>query len=56
MIAVYDYDPTPRDDPIVHLAEQFIKASEDALNPENAFALRFFPFCEHIVVIDKAIF
>ncbi|KAF8840535.1 cytochrome P450 [Paxillus ammoniavirescens] len=48
MIAVYDYDPTPRNDPIVHLVEQFIKASEDALKPESAFALRFFPFLLHL--------
>jgi hypothetical protein len=48
MIAVYDYDPAPRDDPIVHLAEQFIEASEEALNPESAAALKLFPFCEHL--------
>ncbi|KAF8840537.1 cytochrome P450 [Paxillus ammoniavirescens] len=44
MIAVYDYDPTPRDDPIVHLAEQFLGASLEALIPERAVALRLFPF------------
>ncbi|KAF9225697.1 cytochrome P450 [Gyrodon lividus] len=44
MIAVYDYDPSPRDDPIVHLAERFLEASLEALIPEKAVALKLFPF------------
>ncbi|KIK96538.1 hypothetical protein PAXRUDRAFT_300373 [Paxillus rubicundulus Ve08.2h10] len=48
MIAVYDYDPTPRDDPIVHLAEQFLRVSLEALIPERAVALKLFPFLLYI--------
>ena len=46
MCSVYDYDPSPRDDPMVSIINNFIEASILALMPEKAVLLKVFPFCE----------
>jgi hypothetical protein len=48
MSAVYDYEPGPRDDPIVHILDSFLKASMPAATAEKAVLLKIFPFCEFL--------
>ncbi|KIJ12560.1 hypothetical protein PAXINDRAFT_14641 [Paxillus involutus ATCC 200175] len=42
--AIYDYEPGPRDDPIVHIIDNFLQASMPAVTPEKAIPLKIFPF------------
>ena len=48
MRSIYDYDPSPRDDPMVSIINRFIEASVMALMPEKAVLLKAFPFCEWV--------
>lgn len=48
MSAVYDYEPQPREDPLVTVVDDFAKASLPALTPEKAVLLKAFPFCAYI--------
>ncbi|KIK95905.1 hypothetical protein PAXRUDRAFT_826534 [Paxillus rubicundulus Ve08.2h10] len=44
MSAVYDYEPSPRNDPMVHIVHSFLQASIPAITPEKALLLKMFPF------------
>ncbi|KIJ63246.1 hypothetical protein HYDPIDRAFT_92560 [Hydnomerulius pinastri MD-312] len=44
MSAVYDYEPRPRDDPMVHTVERFIDAAILSTNPEKVIPIKKFPF------------
>ncbi|KAF8840184.1 cytochrome P450 [Paxillus ammoniavirescens] len=46
--AVYDYEPSPRNDPIVHIIHRFLEASIPAVTPEKSLLLKVFPFVLHI--------
>ena len=46
MSAVYDYEPQPREDPLVKDIDEFCTASFPALTTEKAVLLKVFPFCE----------
>ncbi|KAH0833379.1 cytochrome P450 [Lanmaoa asiatica] len=48
MCSVYDYDPSPRNDQMVSITNNFIEASVQALLPEKAVLLKTFPFLLHI--------
>ncbi|KIJ15177.1 hypothetical protein PAXINDRAFT_34612, partial [Paxillus involutus ATCC 200175] len=48
MSAVYDYEPIPRNDPMVHIVDSFTQAFIPAVTPEKALLLKFFPFLLHI--------
>ena len=50
MSAVYDYEPSSRNDPIVSLIDNFLQASNPALTPEKAVLLKAFPFCKCLLV------
>ncbi|KIJ11836.1 hypothetical protein PAXINDRAFT_171580 [Paxillus involutus ATCC 200175] len=42
--AVYDYEPHPRNDPMVHIVDRFLQAALPATSPEKAVLLKVFPF------------
>ncbi|KIJ07216.1 hypothetical protein PAXINDRAFT_90779, partial [Paxillus involutus ATCC 200175] len=42
--AVYDYEPNPRNDPMVHIIDRFIQAVLPATTPKKAVLLKMFPF------------
>ncbi|KAF9241412.1 cytochrome P450 [Melanogaster broomeanus] len=44
MSAVYDYEPSPRNDPMIHIVDRFLQASIPAIAPEKAILLKIFPF------------
>ncbi|KAF9232016.1 cytochrome P450 [Melanogaster broomeanus] len=44
MSAVYDYEPIPRNDPMVHIVDSFLEACLPGMTPENAILLKTFPF------------
>ncbi|KAF8129271.1 cytochrome P450 [Boletus edulis] len=44
MSSVYDYEPKPRDDPMVKLVNDFLDASFAGLSPEMAVLVKAFPF------------
>ncbi|KIJ07215.1 hypothetical protein PAXINDRAFT_121182 [Paxillus involutus ATCC 200175] len=48
MPAVYDYEPNPRNDPMVHIIDSFLRASVPAMTSEKALLLKLFPFLLHI--------
>ncbi|KAF9241409.1 cytochrome P450 [Melanogaster broomeanus] len=48
MSAVYDYEPSPRNDPMIHIVDRFLQASVPAITPEKATLLKIFPFLLHI--------
>ncbi|KIJ12557.1 hypothetical protein PAXINDRAFT_171115 [Paxillus involutus ATCC 200175] len=48
MSAVYDYEPSPRNDPMVHIAHRCLQASMPAITVEKALLLKMFPFLLHI--------
>ena len=53
MCSIYDYDPSPRNDEMVSIINNYIKASFPALTPEKAILLKAFPFCEHLLFRSK---
>ena len=46
MSNVYDYEPKPRNDPILSAIDSFLRVSFPALTPEKAILLNAFPFCK----------
>ncbi|KAF8842616.1 cytochrome P450 [Paxillus ammoniavirescens] len=48
MSAVYDYEPSPQNDPMVHIVHRFLQASMPAITVEKALLLKMFPFLLHI--------
>ncbi|KAF8837245.1 cytochrome P450 [Paxillus ammoniavirescens] len=48
MSAVYDYEPNPRDDPMVHLVDRFLQATAPAITAKRVALLTMFPFLLHI--------
>jgi hypothetical protein len=48
MSSVYDYEPKPRNDPIVSIIDSFLDISFPALTPEKAVLLKAFPFCKRL--------
>ena len=51
MCSIYDYDPSPRNDEMVSIINNFIEASFSALLPEKAVLFKVFPFCERLWVL-----
>jgi len=48
MNAVYDYEPSPRNDPIVSIMEKFLHVSVPRITIENAILIKAFPFLLHV--------
>jgi len=48
MSALYDYDPSPRNDPIVTIVDNYLQASVPSLTPEKSVLLKTFPFLLHM--------
>ncbi|KAF9228921.1 cytochrome P450 [Gyrodon lividus] len=48
MSAVYDYEPSPRNDPMVHIVDRFLQASLPGMTTGKAILLQIFPFLLHI--------
>ncbi|KAF9228926.1 cytochrome P450 [Gyrodon lividus] len=48
MSAVYDYEPSPRNDPMVHIVDGFLQASLPGMTPKKALLLKFLPFLLYI--------
>ncbi|KIJ14780.1 hypothetical protein PAXINDRAFT_12350 [Paxillus involutus ATCC 200175] len=48
MSAVYDYEPSPRDDPMVHIVDRFLQATLPAITAKRMVLFRMFPFLLHI--------
>jgi hypothetical protein len=46
MSAVYGYEPSPRDDPLVQLVGKALDFGMRALTPERDMMVKTFPFCE----------
>jgi hypothetical protein len=46
MSAVYGYEPSPRNDPLVQLVGHAVHFGMAVLTPERAMMLKTFPFCE----------
>jgi hypothetical protein len=46
MSVIYDYEPSARDDPLVHLVVNAMEAGVAMMTPERAVILKTFPFCE----------
>ena len=46
MSAVYGYEPSPRDDPLVQLFRKALDFGMRALTPEREMMVKAFPFCE----------
>ncbi|KAF9232015.1 cytochrome P450 [Melanogaster broomeanus] len=44
MSAVYDYEPSPQNDPMVHIVDSFLEACMPGANPVKAILIRAFPF------------
>ncbi|KIK75255.1 hypothetical protein PAXRUDRAFT_18423 [Paxillus rubicundulus Ve08.2h10] len=42
--AVYDYEPHPRNDPMVYILDRFLGAALPATTPEKAILFKMFPF------------
>ena len=55
LTAAYDYEPKPRDDPMVSIVDEYLKASVPGLAPSKMFLLKAFPFCKCPWLIRKAI-
>ena len=50
MCSVYDYDPSPQDNQMVSIINNFLEVSIPALMPEKAALLKVFPFCKRLCV------
>jgi hypothetical protein len=48
MSAAYDYEPSPRNDPMVAIVDDFIETSLRGLAPSKMLLLKTFPFLLHI--------
>ncbi|KIK95907.1 hypothetical protein PAXRUDRAFT_826540 [Paxillus rubicundulus Ve08.2h10] len=46
--AVYDYEPSPRNDPMVHIFHRFLQASMPVITVQTGLLLKSFPFLLHI--------
>jgi hypothetical protein len=46
MSAVYGYEPSPRDDPLVQLVRKALDFGMRAWTQEREMMVRTFPFCE----------
>ncbi|OJA20933.1 hypothetical protein AZE42_06492, partial [Rhizopogon vesiculosus] len=44
MSAVYDYETSARNDPLIHLVVNAVEASAGVMTPERAMILKMFPF------------
>lgn len=49
MSAVYDYESSARNDPLVSIAENYLHAAVPGLAPENIVLLKAFPFRKCLV-------
>ena len=54
LAAAYDYEPKPRDDPMVSIVDEYLKASLPGVAPSKMFLLKVFPFCKCPWLIRKA--
>ncbi|KAI9457408.1 cytochrome P450, partial [Boletus coccyginus] len=46
--AVYDYEPSPRNDPMVSIVENFLQVAVPGLSPGKLFLIKTFPFLLHM--------
>lgn len=46
MATVYDYQPSARDDPLVHIVENALISALEVMTPGRAALLNTFPFCK----------
>ncbi|OAX34585.1 cytochrome P450, partial [Rhizopogon vinicolor AM-OR11-026] len=46
MSVVYGYEPSPRDDPLVHVITEAVELGFAVMTPEKAIILKTFPFCK----------
>ena len=45
MSAVYDYEPSPQNDPIVSILDNYLRASVAGMALKKIFLLKALPFC-----------
>jgi len=55
MSAVYDYEPSARDDPLIRLVDTVMHIATAVLTPERAIMLKAFPFCELDFLDEKGL-
>lgn len=48
MSAVYDYEPSPRNDPMVSIVNNYLEAAVPGMAPGKILLLKFFPFCKSL--------
>jgi hypothetical protein len=56
MSAVYGYEPSSRDDPLVQVVETAQEIGITMMTPERAMVVRIFPFCELNVFDEKYLY
>ena len=49
MSATYDYEPSPRNDSIVSIVDNFLRVAVPGLAPANVLLVDVFPFCMSLV-------
>lgn len=49
MSAVYDYEPTARNDPMVSLVDNYLQAAVPGIAPGKTVLLKALPFCKCLV-------
>lgn len=45
MSAVYDYEPSPRNDPMVSIIDKYLQTALLGLAPGKILLVKLFPFC-----------
>ncbi|KIJ08218.1 hypothetical protein PAXINDRAFT_102650 [Paxillus involutus ATCC 200175] len=51
MSVYYDYESSPRNDPMVHIVHRFLQASMPAMTAKKVLLLKMFPFSERVLHI-----
>lgn len=46
--AVYDYEPSPRDDPMITILDNYLRASLLGMAPGKILLVQIFPFCKYL--------
>ena len=55
LAAAYDYEPKPRDDPMVSIVNEYLKNSLPGVAPMKSSLVKAFPFCKCPWLIRKVI-
>jgi len=53
MSAIYGYQSSARDDPLVRIVETAMAVGFDMATPERAMLLKIFPFCKPTLIDEK---